>query len=59
MPGPFHFCSFNLYKLVNIKMILLFLGTQFKKNYLNNYINIDLSKKLLSSQSKEYVKKFY
>ena len=38
--------------------ITVFGSTDFKKKLSNNYININLSKKLLASQSKEYVQKF-
>ena len=38
--------------------ITVFGSTDFNKKLSNNYININLSKKLLSSQSKEYVQKF-
>jgi len=38
--------------------ITVFGSTDFKKKLSNNYININLSKKLLTSQSKEYVQKF-
>ncbi len=39
--------------------ITVFGSTDYKKKLSTNYININLSKKLLSSQSKEYVEKFY
>ena len=39
--------------------ITVFGSTDYKKKLSNNYININLSKKILFSQSKEYVKKFY
>tara|TARA_B100001093_G_scaffold337984_1_gene322756 strand:- start:544 stop:2661 length:2118 start_codon:yes stop_codon:yes gene_type:complete len=39
--------------------ITVFGSTDYKKKLSNNYININLSKKILSSQSKEYVKKFF
>ena len=40
------------------KEITVFGSTEFKKKLSSNYINIDLSKKIFSSQSKEYVNKF-
>ena len=39
--------------------IIVFGSTDFKKKLSNNYVNINLSKKILSSQSKQYVQKFY
>ena len=39
--------------------ITVFGSTDYKKKLSNNYININLSKKILFSPSKEYVKKFY
>ena len=41
------------------KNITVFGFTNFKKKLSTNYKNISLSKKLLKSQSKEYVDKFY
>ena len=40
------------------KNITVFGSTSHKKKLSNNYINISLKKKLLRSQSKEYVQKF-
>ena len=40
------------------KSITVFGSTGFKEKLSNNYININLSKKILSSSSKEYVEKF-
>ena len=39
--------------------ITVYGSTDYKKRLSKNYINISLSKKLLQSQSKDYVKKFY
>ena len=41
------------------KDITVFGSTDFKNKLSNNYININLTKKLLTSQSKEYVQKFF
>ncbi len=47
-------------KLSNFKKnITVFGSTDYKKKLSNNYVNINLSKKLLTSQSKEYVQKFF
>jgi hypothetical protein len=40
------------------KNIIVFGSTLFKKKFNINYINIDLGKKLIGSQSKEYINKF-
>ena len=40
------------------KKITVFGSTEYKKKLSSNYININLSKKILSSNSKEYVRKF-
>lgn len=39
--------------------ITVFGSTDYKKKLSNNYVNINLSKRILKSQSKEYVEKFY
>ena len=39
--------------------ITVFGSTDYKKKLSKNYINIDLKKKILTSQSKEYVQKFF
>ena len=41
------------------KNIIVYGSTSHKKKLSNNYININLTKKFLSSQSKEYVNKFF
>ena len=59
-PGAVSIFVHSMNKLSKYKNeITVFGSTQFKKKLSKNYINIDLSKKLLSSQSKEYVQKFY
>ncbi len=40
------------------KNITVFGNTNYKKNFNQKYINIDVKKKIFSSQNKEYVKKF-
>ena len=59
-PGAVSIFVHSMNKLSKYKnYITVFGSTHFKKKLSKNYINIDLAKKLLSSQSKEYVKKFY
>ena len=41
------------------KNITIYGSTDYKKKLSNNYININLKKKFLTSQSKDYVKKFF
>ena len=41
------------------KDITVYGSTDYKKKLSNNYININLKKKFLTSQSKDYVKKFF
>ena len=40
------------------KSTYVFGNMEYKKPFLNNYINVDLSKSILQSKSKSYVKKF-
>jgi len=58
-PGAVSIFVNSINKLSNHKShITVFGSTEFKKKLSNNYININLSKKFLSSSSKEYVQKF-
>ena len=45
-------------KLVNIKNIIVFGNTDYKKKFNLRYVNIDLKKNFLRSQTKNYVSKF-
>ena len=58
-PGAVSIFVNSMNKISNYnKFITVFGSTDFKKKLSNNYTNINLSKKILSSNSKEYVNKF-
>ena len=58
-PGAVSIFVHSMNKLSSYKKeIVVFGSTEYKKKLSNNYININLSKKILSSNSKEYVLKF-
>ena len=59
-PGAVSIFVNSMNKLSTFKNnITVFGSTEFKKKLSINYININLSKQILSSQSKQYVQKFY
>jgi len=58
-PGAVSIFVNSMNKLSKFKNeITVFGSTEYKKKLSKNYVNINLSKKILSSNSKEYVKKF-
>ena len=59
-PGAVSLFIYSNNKISKFKKNLTVYGsTNFKKKFSSNYINIDIKKKFLKSQSREYVDKFF